>query len=212
MSSLLREEVRLSAAGRTDKGVHAFGQVVNFATSSAIPPKNLRLALNKTLPGDIFIKDVREVSFEFHARYSARVRTYRYNIGLWGIPRSPFLSRYCWYPEISLDFRAIEDTSKILMGNNNFRWLAKRSELKDNTFCDVMDVTWKKFPHGCSLAVSANRFLPQMIRRIVALLIDIGTKKCPPAALEGSLAGDEGSWPKPWVAPPQGLFLQRVRY
>jgi len=87
---LLREEVRLSGAGRTDKGVHASGQVFSFLTCCSIPTENLQRALNMTLPGDIFIKDIMEVPSGFHARYSARRRTYQYRLGMWGTPRSPF--------------------------------------------------------------------------------------------------------------------------
>jgi tRNA pseudouridine38-40 synthase len=212
ISNLLKEEISLFAAGRTDKGVHAIGQIINFKTFSTIPPKNLQLALNKTLPEDIFIKEVTEVPSDFHARYSALRRSYRYNLGLWGLSRSPFLSRYCWYPDRSLDIGVMENVLIFLKGKKDFRGLAKRIEPGENTFCNVSEVFWKKFPQGCFLSVTANRFLPQMIRRIMALLIDIGTKKCSPAVLEDILAGKEESWPQPWVAPPQGLILQRVRY
>jgi len=211
-SWLLSEEVRLFAAGRTDKGVHASGQVVNFFTDRAIPLENLRLALNLSLPRDIFIKKVAEVSPDFHARYSAKHRTYRYRLGLWGQSRSPFLSRYCWYPGESLDIGAIERAIPTLEGKHDFSKLAKRSELGDNTVCEVQAISWERMPSGYSLRVTADRFLPQMMRRILAMLIDIGSGKQNPALIGEVLDEGRENWTQPWVAPPQGLFLKSVEY
>lgn len=212
LSHLLGEDVRLAAAGRTDRGVHAKGQVANFISGSGISVDNLRVALNKRLPEDIFIREIDEVSPDFHARYSAIQRTYQYRLGLWGEPRSPFTGRYCWYPEKDLDFRMIEHATRHLLGKRDFRALAKRSGLKENTWCEVKEAIWQRIPDGFALKVTANRFLPQMIRRIIAVLVDIGTIKRDTALLEDILSGRKEDWPQPWVAPPQGLFLESVSY
>ena len=212
LAYLLGEDIRLFAAGRTDRGVHANGQVANFFSSSAISIENLRVALNIMLPGDIFIVETEDIPPDFHARYSAIHRTYQYRLGLWGEPRSPFSGRYCWYPDKSLDFERIKRATRYLPGKNDFRAFAKRSELGDNTCCEIEKSTWMRIPDGFALVVTANRFLPQMIRRIIAALVDIGTKKRDPTLLEDILSGRKESWPQPWVAPPQGLFLQSVSY
>lgn len=212
LSYLLGEEIRLYAAGRTDRGVHATGQVANFLSRSSISIENMKVALNIMLPGDIFIQNINEVSSDFHARYSAIHRTYQYRLGLWGEPRSPFSGRYCWYPEKNLDFRTIERATRHLLGKRDFRALAKRCELRDNTVCDVEEAFWQRIPGGFALKVTANRFLPQMIRRIIAALVDIGTIKREPELLEEILSGRKENWPQPWVAPPQGLFLESVSY
>lgn len=212
LSYIVGEDIRLSAAGRTDRGVHASGQVANFFTGSGIGIDNLKVALNMMLPGDIFIREIDEVSSDFHARYSAIHRTYQYRLGLWGEPRSPFSGRYCWYPDKHLDFCRIERATRHLLGRRDFRALAKRSDLKDNTYCEVEEAVWHRIPDGFALEVTANRFLPQMIRRIIAALVDIGTIKREPELLEGILSGRKEDWPQPWVAPPQGLFLESVSY
>ncbi len=209
---LLREEVRLSGAGRTDKGVHASGQVFSFLTCCSIPTENLQRALNMTLPGDIFIKDIMEVPSGFHARYSARRRTYQYRLGMWGTPRSPFENRYCWYPGKSLDITAIEEAIRLFPGIRDFRALAKQRELGENTNCEIHNVSWERTSYGCLFEITANRFLPQMVRRILSTLIDIGARACSVSSLEAVLRGEKESSPVSWVAPPQGLFLHNVSY
>lgn len=212
LSFILGEDVRVHAAGRTDRGVHANGQVINFGTGSPIAADQLKVALNMNLPGDIFIREIDEVSSDFHARFSAIQRTYYYRLGLWGESRSPFSGHYCWYPEKNLDFKRIEQATRYLVGKWDFRSFAKRSDLDENTFCDVGEAVWERIPEGFGLRVTANRFLPQMIRRIIAVLVDIGTIKQCPSLLEDILSGRKESWPQPWVAPPQGLVLERVSY
>ena len=209
---LLGEKIRVHAAGRTDRGVHANGQVVSFLTRSGIPSGNLKVALNAMLPSDIFIKEIDEASPEFHARYSAVHRTYRYRLGLWGQPRSPFTGRYCWYPRDRLDFHAMKEASRYLRGNRDFRSFSKRREVGENTFCKVESAFWQRIPAGYAIVVTADRFLPQMMRRLVAALIDIGSKRCDLPLFEAILSGRKEDWPRPWVAPPQGLFLESVGY
>lgn len=209
---LLRDDVRLSGAGRTDKGVHASGQVFSFLTCCPIPTGNLQRALNMTLPGDIFIKEIVEAPSDFRARYSARRRTYQYWLSMWGTPRSPFNNRYCWYPGKSLDITAIEEAIRLFPGIRDFRTLAKRSELGENTSCEIYNVSWERTPSGYLFEITANRFLPQMVRRILSILIDIGARVCSLSSLEEVLRGEKENSPVSWVAPPQGLFLQNVSY
>jgi tRNA pseudouridine38-40 synthase len=212
LSALLREEVRLSAAGRTDRGVHAFGQVLNFVTRNPIPLENLQVALNLTLPDDIFTHAFSEAPRDFHARFSAKQRTYIYRIGLWGAPESPFLRRYCWFPGRPLDLAAMRKAAAHLVGTRDFRALAGRIEPGDDAHCEVTEVSWTRSPLGYTFRVSANRFLPQMIRRILAVLVDIGSGECSPSTLERILEEGKEAWRRPWVAPPQGLFLRQVQY
>jgi tRNA pseudouridine38-40 synthase len=212
LSGLLNEDIRLTAAGRTDRGVHADGQVVNFTTSRTLPLQNLRLALNQRLPRDIFIREVREVSSGFNARFSAVCRTYYYRLGMWDMLESPLTNRFTWYPGVSLDMLSIEKASSLFLGKRDFRAFAKESELGDNTICEVQQIAWERSPCGYSFQVTANRFLPHMIRRILALLIDIGSMKYDISLLEEILSRGADAWPHPWLAPPQGLCLHHVRY
>jgi len=122
------------------------------------------------------------------------------------------VSRYCWYPDKSLDDGAIEQAIQVLPGIHDFSALAKRSDLGDNTVCEIQETKWERKPPGYSFQVTANRFLPQMVRRILATLIDVGSMKCKPSLLGNILNGGRDSWPQPWVAPPQGLFLRSVGY
>ena len=213
LANLLGEDSRLNAAGRTDRGVHATGQAVNFFTRRRIPLVNLKLALNVALPRDIFIREVSEVNPGFHARFSAKERTYRYHLGLWGEGRSPFFSRYCWYPERPLDFRAMAQSTEYLVGKHDHRAFTVRSEIGEkHTLCEIRAASWEKTPSGYSLVMMADRFLPQMVRRILAMLIDIGTQKYHPSVFHDILTRGKEAWSKPWAAPPHGLFLQHVGY
>jgi len=212
LSHVLREDVRLTGAGRTDRGVHALGQVISFKTRNPIPLKNLQVALNLTLPRDIFTHAFSRMPRAFHARFSARKRTYVYRLGLWGAPRSPFVLRYCWYPGRPLDLGAMREAVGYLVGRHDCRPLAGRIEPGDGTECEITEVAWTRNALGYGFRVSANRFLPQMIRRIMAVLVDVGSGECGRSMLRQLLEEGKESWRRPWVAPPQGLFLRRVRY
>ena len=111
---------RVTAAGRTDSGVHAVGQVANFATASNIPCSNIRSGLQHFLPDEIVVVEVDEVSEEFHATYSATGKWYRYVIHN-ARPRHPFLGNYAWQYEADLDIEAMQAAAERLIGTHDFR-------------------------------------------------------------------------------------------
>ena len=212
LSRLLNEEIRIAGAGRTDKGVHALGQVFNFATCRDVPVERILLSLNRILPGDIFIRDLVDMSAGFHARFSATSRSYRYQLGLWKKLESPLTNRFAWYPGVALDFRAMEKASRLLPGKRDFRAFAKQAELDGDTTCELLEASWRRCFGGYAFQVTANRFLPSMVRRILAVLLDVGSKRIDASSVEDLLAGRAGCPNRPWLAPPQGLCLMNVNY
>ncbi len=127
LSTIAKADVTLYGAGRTDAGVHALGQVANFRTDSRMTPEEFRMALNSVLPGDIVIKHVQEVQEDFHARYSAVSRTYRYTILNEKTP-SAFLRNYVYRVPDSIDVDSMADACKALLGTHDFSSFASTGD------------------------------------------------------------------------------------
>jgi tRNA pseudouridine38-40 synthase len=119
VARLTGEPVHVSGSGRTDTGVHALGQVANFKTGSPIPCENLVKALNNLLPPTVRVKQAREVSASFHARYDVRAKTYRYRV-LQAPVCSPFLWRFVWHYPFPLDVDRMEEAARVFLGEHDF--------------------------------------------------------------------------------------------
>ncbi|HEY6293644.1 MAG TPA: tRNA pseudouridine synthase A [Terriglobia bacterium] len=126
IGGIVSEPVKLYGSGRTDAGVHALGQVANFATSCRIPCANLVRALNDGLPSEVRVREADEVRLDFHARYAARAKTYRYRILLADFC-SPFLWRFVWHYPYALDRRRMADAARLLAGTHDFTSFAASS-------------------------------------------------------------------------------------
>jgi tRNA pseudouridine38-40 synthase len=210
LATVLRHPVRLHAAGRTDAGVHAVGQVATFRTEHAIEPRELRKALNALTPADVAVREVAPVSESFDARRSATSRVYEYRI--WNQPwRSPFWHRYTWHVPRSLDVRAMRAAAAVLVGEHDFSAFRAAD-------CDSVSRTRRVLHSGltetdnmCTYRIQANAFLKHMVRTIVGTLVSVGT---------GELSGedvaqilhDRDRTRAGATAPPQGLCLVAVSY
>src|SRR5512145_3206607 len=124
---ILNHPVKIYASGRTDTGVHAFGQVINFFTEKTIEPANLMKGLNSMLPGDIQVKSAREVEGSFHSRYSAKSKSYIYCISTTPY-HSPFHVRYSWHIPYAVDARLMNKTIKKIIGMHDFSSFKKKNE------------------------------------------------------------------------------------
>ncbi|MEX2284019.1 MAG: tRNA pseudouridine(38-40) synthase TruA [Gemmatimonadota bacterium] len=211
LSRLADQTVTVIAAGRTDRGVHATGQVA----SALVPPKwtaaALHRALNAILPDDVWVADSREVPLEFHARYSAIARSYEYRIGTSETAFSPFERRWCWAMRDPIDRSAVMTVAAQLTGCLSFHAFAKTGQPERGEICEVTSSSWQEWELGLVYRVTANRFLHHMVRYLVGTMVDIGRGRRPPgdvALLLDNQPGQETSPP----APPQGLFLSRVHY
>jgi tRNA pseudouridine38-40 synthase len=211
LARLLDQETSVIAAGRTDRGVHATGQVASLQVPTKWTAKALRRSLNATLPDDIWIESAAEVPAAFHARYSARARSYVYRVGTVEAAWSPFERRWCWPQREALDRRVLDEAAALLLGHRSFRAFAKAGQPERGEWCDLTISRWREYECGLIYDVTANRFLHHMVRYLVGTMVEIARGRR--ALHELSLlldnaAGYETSAP----APPEGLYLSAVHY
>lgn len=213
VSTLLpREEVILHGAGRTDVGVHALGQVVSFETESALPIERWAIALNSMLPPDLAVAQAEEAVPDFHARFSARQRTYGYLI--WTRrTRSALWGRYSLHYRRPLDVGLMRQAATALVGTHDFASFARAGGNPGRTTTrDLRRLSVRQMRNGFLVTVTATGFLRSMVRNIVGGLVTVGAGDLPPVALEEILAlRDRALNPIP-PAMPQGLCLLRVDY
>ncbi|MBL7130748.1 MAG: tRNA pseudouridine(38-40) synthase TruA [Candidatus Omnitrophica bacterium] len=214
LKKILKQKVCLIASGRTDSGVHAFGQVANFKTSSKIEPHKLKLALNGNLPKDIRISKVEKVPLGFHSRYSTKSKIYRYFI-LNQDYKSSFLEGYSYWFKFPLDINLMEKASKSLLGRYDFKvFCASGSSVKDTTrTIKRISITKLNF-FSCNLfciEIEADGFLYNMVRNIVGTLIEIGRGRFAPTYIKKIIKCKDRSLAGPCV-PAKGLYLIKVKY
>jgi len=209
LSLLLKEKVKIIAAGRTDAHVHAQGQVVNFHTSTSLPLHSIKPALGSYLPEDIKVKRVEEVPLNFHAQKSALNRTYKYVI--YNHPfLSPFYRNFVWYIPFNLKPEPIRKASQFLVGEHDFSsFQSQGSPAFPLRRIERIDILKKgKF---FVIYTKANSFLYKMVRNIVGTLVEVGRGKITPLDMKIILEARDRKAAGP-TAPPQGLYLVRVEY
>lgn len=230
---LTGEKVRVIAAGRTDAGVHALGQVVNFHCTRPLPEKAWVPALNSLLPTDIRVLEAAEVAESFHARYNAIRKTYRYLIQN-GTQPSIFWQRYAWWFPYPLDEEAMRRAGEYLVGEHDFSAFRGSGATTKTAVRSLRSITWQVTPltrgdlvdllpsdrkteqvspFGRLLAMefTADGFLYQMVRIIVGTLVEVGGGRLKPEDLQRILASRNRCLAGP-TAPPHGLCLVRVEY
>jgi tRNA pseudouridine38-40 synthase len=208
LERLFCEPVKVTAAGRTDSGVHASGQVISFSTERAFPMERLAVALNSILPRDCSVRDAAEVRREFSARFSARERTYVYTI-LNRRERSALSARYAHYLPFELDLAAMQAAGAHLVGEHDFRWFCAGSE--GTTVRTVRRLQIERRGAFVRVEIAADGFLHRMVRIIVGTLLECGTGRRGPDEISAILRRPDRPAGGP-AAPPQGLCLAGVRY
>lgn len=212
LSRLLDAPVRVTGSGRTDRGVHAVGQVATVDAPVRWTADSLERAANALLPGDVRVLDARVVPARFHARYGAMRRSYVYRVGTDPVAGSPFHARWCWPLMERLDQELLKGAARALIGEHSFMAFAKAGQEERGDRCTVSTACWSEWPGlGIQFEVSANRFLHHMVRYLVGTMVDIGRRRRPLDDLQAMLAGDESLGTSP-PAPPEGLFLYAVEY
>jgi tRNA pseudouridine38-40 synthase len=209
LARVLKSPVRIAAAGRTDAGVHASGQVISFTTDARIPTEKLAVALNSLPPFTVLVKAAQDAPDGFHARFSATSRSYQYVL-LRGAP-TPFLQRYAvWAPELERVDR-MRAALPYLIGRHDF-----------TSFCAVgADAAHKIRTVICAelivrgrlllFRITADGFLQQMVRTIVGTLLEVERGKRDPDEIAGILAGCDRRLAGP-TAPARGLCFTRATY
>ena len=215
LERLMGGRTAATGAGRTDTGVHALGQAVSFqgAERWAAQPSDLRRALNGLLPREIWVRQVHLMRPGFDARRSATSRRYRYLIGTDEAAASPFRRPYEWALGHTLDVGALESAAAALAGEHSFRGLAAAGANTTHYQCRVALAHWAPRADGAGMmfTVEADRFLHHMVRFIVGTMVDIALGRRPPADFPRLLAASDNLAASP-PAPPQGLYLEAVRY
>jgi tRNA pseudouridine38-40 synthase len=198
------------AAGRTDTGVHAEGQVVAFDLDWQHSLQDLKNALNAALPADAAVSEVRIAQDEFHPRYDALARTYRYLI-FCQPTRDPLRERYAWrvWPELNLN--RLQSCAKLLVGEHDFSAFGTPPKVGGITIRQVFEASWHSEADAFKFEVSANAYLYHMVRRMVSIQVEIGQGKQTLKRLKSYLMGEFEEMIQ-GLAPPQGLFLTHVQY
>lgn len=217
------ERCKVNFAGRTDSGVHAGGQVANFRTTSRHSLETFRRGLNALLPHDVAVLVAEEVDLEFHARFSAKERQYRYYV-LNRPSRSPTLRRYAYHLIEPLDVVAMQEAAQNLVGEHDFASFAgagwgvpsDSDEDSPGTVRRMLKAEWlverRNFePPLLVLELVANAFLPHMVRNIVGTLLLVGKSERTPAEFAKILAACDRRLAGP-TAPACGLSLVGVKY
>jgi tRNA pseudouridine38-40 synthase len=207
---ILDHEVKVIAGARTDAGVHAMGQVVSFVTSRDFAHENLARGLNSLLPRDIRVRNARDVDEAFHARYSAKSKTYVYCI-LNRTHNSPFLARYVLHVPYHLSLASMKQSARIVVGEHNFSAFKKKDEIYRNPVREVKRAGVVSKGGIIYVIMEATGFLRYMVRNIVGTLLLAGQEKIREEDFEAILESRERERAGP-TAPPHGLFLREIKY
>lgn len=208
-------KVNLIGAGRTDAGVHALGQVANFKISHNLESEKYKDALNYYLPKDIRILKSDEVDLEFHARFNAKSKRYRYLIGL---DRSALYYNQRWEIERELDFSQLQQSAEMIVGEHDFASFCVVSSIKDNNYCTIYKSKWYRVGRLFIYEVRGNRFLHSMIRFLVGGMTNLAQinpdKNKLNLTLEkfGDIINSQTDERLMFTAPSCGLYLRSVQY
>ena len=210
LSGLLKEDIRVIGASRTDSGVHALGNVAVFDTESKIPGDKFSFALNQRLPEDIRIQESCQVADDFHPRFCNTVKTYEYKIlnRKFALPTERLYSAFVYYP---LDVEKMQMAAAYLVGEHDFKSFCSSGSQVESTVRTITDISVEKHGEMISIKVSGNGFLYNMVRIIVGTLMKIGLGVWEPERMEEILNACDRNAAGP-KAEARGLTLVEIRY
>jgi tRNA pseudouridine38-40 synthase len=211
ISKVLRHEVELACSGRTDAGVHAWGQVVSFASLPGLDPWKLGAAVTSMLAPEIVVRSCELVDATFDARRSARWRTYRYTIINRPVP-DPFRDRFSWWLPEPLDLRALWLAADPFIGEHDFASFCRKGAEGSTTRRTVFESSWVDEGDGVlRYEIRAGAFCWQMVRAIVGTLVEVGIGKRRPGQMLGIITAQDRA-AAGQLAPPRGLCLWEVGF
>lgn len=208
IQQILREEVNLIGAGRTDAGVHALGQVANFTISRNLNLFKFNYSLNSVLPADISVNDIKIVEPDFHSRFDAKSRSYIYLISN---QKSPFYDRYSYTNYSELDTDKLNQLSSVLIGDKDFTSFSKINTDVQNKTCEVYNARWRRQKNLFIFYIEANRFLYGMVRAIVGTLLKAHTSSVGVDYITNIITERKRDAAADAV-PAKGLFLYKIKY
>ena len=209
LSLLLREDIQVTGAGRTDAGVHARMMVAHFDIDREVDGRQLAYKLNRLLPQDIAVQQVERVDDDLHARFSATSRTYHYYIHT---AKSPFERHYSCPLGYVIDFAKMNEAARLLLDYEDFGAFCKSHTDVKTTLCRVTEARWHQTsPTTWYFEITANRFLRNMVRAIVGTLVEVGRGRMTlddfRRVVEGKRRTDAGE-----SMPANALFLVDIKY
>lgn len=208
LTEILKTDVIIKGAGRTDAGVHAKGQVAHFDSTQYVPVLNLKKILNKKIYPHIYVTDIELVDETFHSRISAIKKEYRYFVSIQTF--DPLKANYMHFFHDRIDISKIREAMKYIEGTHDFRSFSKNHEIKNTTrTIETFDLS---IQDGIlEFRIIGSGFMYNMVRIIIALMLKVGEGKLQPADIQRIIDGRERKF-APYVAPPQGLYLWKVYY
>lgn len=208
LKEILKTDVVIKGAGRTDAGVHAVGQVVHFDSEQLVPEKNLKKIVNKKVYPNIYVKSVEYVNESFHSRVSSIKKEYRYFVSLNEF--SPFKAQYLHYFHNHIEIDKIKEAMKYIVGTHDFKSFSKNHVIK-NTVRTIELFELNINENVLEFRIVGTGFMYNMVRIIVALMLKVGEGKFAPEYIKSVIEGKDRKF-APYVAPPQGLYLWKVYY
>jgi tRNA pseudouridine38-40 synthase len=208
LKKLFKAPSSITAAGRTDAGVHALSQAVSFSACTTIPAFNIQQALNANLGRDISIKQVRREPKSFNARHCAKIKIYEYRI--WNRPyRSVWNGANAWHVKLPLDVGLMRKAARLLCGKRDFSSFEAKNSVLKSKIASLSSVRLSSRAGIITITFTGNRFLYKMVRNMVGTLVDVGLKKIEPEKIPSILSSKKRSWAGQ-TAPASGLFLKRI--
>lgn len=202
-----KKKVEIKGAGRTDKGVHAYGQRAHFDLDIDIPKDRLLKAMNDSLPNDIRITNIEEVDNEFHARFSVKKKIYQYKINLGEY--DPLLNNYYYQFDYKIDMNKLNKAKELLIGEHNFKNFV--SGERDNYDAVIYDIILEEKKKILTITFEGKSFYRYMVRNMVGAMLDVATGKQTLDSLREML--DNVKVVKQMsCAPAQGLYLLKIYY
>lgn len=203
------KNVIIHASGRTDAKVHALNQKAHFDLDMDIEPENLKKAINSLVGNDIYVKNIKKVEGDFHARFNVLKKEYVYKINLGEY--NPIERNYVYQYNKPLNIEKIKVSSKFLIGEHNFKSFTKNNDLKNDYVRTIYDINIKLNNNILSLTFIGNGFLRYMVRNIVGTLIEIGEEKREIDSVKQILENENRIYAGK-TASPVGLYLKDVKY
>ena len=209
---IFKQEINVIASGRTDAGVHALGQVINFKVRSRMVPREVQKAMTSFLPSDIVIKDAQEVGLKFHAQYNAISKTYRYTI-LNRAYASAKERNFCQFYPYKINLVRMRQEAKSFLGKNDFKSFeaADHVRAKHSTVRFIKRIDIKKKDNWIVIDIEADGFLYKMVRNMVGTLLNAASGRLPKGGIQ-TILDKKDRCLAGQTAEPQGLSLLEVKY
>jgi tRNA pseudouridine38-40 synthase len=209
ISTVLKENINIIGAGRTDAGVSAMGQVANFKSQIKINNGNFLHSINSILPPEITVKNIKKVPLNFHSRFSAKKREYIYQITT---AKKSISRKYFYRLTYNINFNIIDEFIKYILGYKSFKSLCKAETDKHNFFCNLYVLSYKVFKSRNEIyfRIIADRFLRSMVRGIIGALVDLGRGKLDLKTTKEQF--NKGERIKTTYLPANALFLKKIYY